>query len=122
MNEAKTVITPIAQHFKLSVDNSPKEIDIEHKRLMSTISYSQAVGSLMHVMISTRPYKAYATSLVSRYMANPGKRHWEATKWILRYLKGTKDARLLYQQSINSKPELFGFVDSDYAGDLDKRR
>lgn len=33
MNEAKTVITPIAQHFKLSVDNSPKEIDIEHKKI-----------------------------------------------------------------------------------------
>ncbi|GJR51817.1 zinc finger, CCHC-type containing protein [Tanacetum coccineum] len=28
-----------------------------------------------------------AVSVVSRYLANPGKNHWEAVKWILKYLR-----------------------------------
>lgn len=75
----------------------------------------------MYLMISTRPDLAYAASLVSRYMSNPGRRHWEAIKWILRYLKGTKGTRHLYQQIADSKVELFRFVDSDYTRDLDRR-
>ncbi|XP_038895984.1 secreted RxLR effector protein 161-like [Benincasa hispida] len=122
MTEAKSVCTPIANHFKLSAENSPKESDIEYQKVMSTIPYSQVVGSLMYLMVSTRLDIAYATSLVSRYMANPGKRHWEATKWIMRYLKGTTSAKLMYQQLPNREPKLIGYVDSDYAGDLDKRR
>ncbi|XP_038880445.1 secreted RxLR effector protein 161-like [Benincasa hispida] len=73
-------------------------------------------------MVSTRPDIAYATSLVSRYMANLGKRHWKTTKWIMRYLKGTSNSKLMYQQLPNSKPEPIGYVNSDYVGDLDKRR
>ena len=40
---------------------------------------------------------AYAVSLVSRFMGNPGKTHWEALKWILRYLKGTLTTCLIYK-------------------------
>ncbi|KAL6322802.1 hypothetical protein AAG906_020802 [Vitis piasezkii] len=40
---------------------------------------------------------AYAVSLVSRFMGNPGKTHWEALKWILRYLKGTQTTCLIYK-------------------------
>ncbi|XP_038905840.1 secreted RxLR effector protein 161-like [Benincasa hispida] len=38
----------------------------------------------------------------------------------MRYLKGT--TKLMYQQLPDSEAELIGYVDSDYAGDLDKRR
>lgn len=75
LNEAKLVTTPIAQHFKLLAANSSKEIDIEQQKQMSTIPCSQAVGSLMYLMVSTRPNLSYATSLVSRYMSDLGKRH-----------------------------------------------
>ncbi|CAO2820846.1 unnamed protein product [Amaranthus hypochondriacus] len=52
-------------------------------------------------------------------MANPGKAHWEAVKWILRYLKGTIDTGLCFG---GDTCQIRGFVDSDYAGDLDRRR
>ena len=29
--------------------------------------------------------------IVSKYMANPGKEHWNAMKWVLRYLRGASD-------------------------------
>ncbi|MCI88659.1 vacuolar protein sorting-associated protein 33, partial [Trifolium medium] len=54
---------------------------------MSHIPYASVVGSLMYVMVCTRPDLAYAVSMVSRYMHNPDKNHWSAVKWIFRYLK-----------------------------------
>eukprot|EP00253_Pinus_taeda_P017080 PITA_17080 len=41
-------------------------------------------------MVYTRPNIAHAVGVVSRYMNNPGKEHWMAVKWVLRYLKGTQ--------------------------------
>lgn len=76
----------------------------------------------MYLMISTRPDLSYLTSLVSRYMSNPGRRHWEATKWVIRYLKWSMGAKLYYQKFDKSKLELIGFLDSDLVGDIDNRR
>jgi len=47
---------------------------------MSRVPYTSAVGSLMNVMVRTRPDLAYAVSTVSRFMSNSGKQHWEAVK------------------------------------------
>lgn len=97
MLEAKPVNIPLAQHFKLSAENSPKEDEEDHLEYMSKKPYFQVVGSLVYLMLLTRLDLSYSTNLVSRYMANLGKRHWEAAKWILRYLKGSQNAKLLYQ-------------------------
>jgi hypothetical protein len=51
---------------------------------MSRVPYSSVVGNLMYAMVFTRPDIAHAVGVVSRYMNNPGKEHWEALKWILR--------------------------------------
>ena len=55
-------------------------------------------------------------------MHNPGKGHWQAVKWILRYIQGTVDIGLKFEKDRNVGKHLVGYVDSDYAGDLDKRR
>jgi ATP-binding cassette subfamily B (MDR/TAP) protein 1 len=52
-------------------------------------------------------------------MANPGKTHWEAVKWILRYLKGTINTGLCFG---GDTCQICGFVDLDYVGNLDRRR
>eukprot|EP00253_Pinus_taeda_P017667 PITA_17667 len=52
---------------------------------MSKVQYASAVGSLMYAMVCTRPDIAHAVGVVSRYMNNPGKEHWMAVKWILRW-------------------------------------
>ena len=56
---------------------------------MSKVPYASAVGSLIYAMLCTRPNIAYAVGVVSRYMADPVREHWEVVKWLLRYLKGT---------------------------------
>src|SRR3972149_2966399 len=52
-------------------------------------------------------------------MENPGKAHWQAVKWILRYLRGTSGKCIVYGRTGD---HLVGFVDSDFAGDLDDRK
>eukprot|EP00253_Pinus_taeda_P022497 PITA_22497 len=57
--------------------------------------------------------------VVSRYMANPGKEHWSVVKCVLRYLRGTSSYCITYNKSSEF---VCGYVESDFAGDLDKRR
>lgn len=120
MEKAKPVSTPLAAHFRLSAAQSPKT-DAQ-KAEMANVPYASAVGSVMYAMICTRPDIAQAVSLVSRYMANPGKDHWQALKWLLRYLKGTLDVGLMFDRNQMNACKVRGYVDSDYAGDLDRRR
>ena len=76
----------------------------------------------MYAMVLTRPDISYAVSLVSRFMANPGYEHWRAVQWIMRYLKGTLEVGLVYGGEGKNGHTLIGYVDADFAGDLDKRR
>ncbi|GJY08330.1 retrovirus-related pol polyprotein from transposon TNT 1-94 [Tanacetum coccineum] len=118
MSSAKSVNTPFSANFRLSTAYAPQsEAEIEY---MSRIPYASAVGSLMYVMVCTRPDIAHAMSVVSRYMAHPGKEHWNAVKRIFRYLKGTSDVGLIYGGE--REYLVAGYSDSDYAADLDARR
>ncbi|XP_075492491.1 secreted RxLR effector protein 161-like [Primulina tabacum] len=120
MHEAKKVNTPSGQHFKLSSDQC--STDNEQKRLMESVPYSSGVGSLMYGMVCTRSDLSYAVSVVSRFMSIPGSTHWEALKWIMIYLKGLPDIGLLFKKRTELTQPLVGYVDSDYAGNLDTRK
>ena len=120
MQNAKPVSTPLASHFGLSALHSPQS-EVE-EAAMSRVPYSSAVGSIMYAMVCTRPDIAQAVSVVSRYMAHPGKVHWQAVKWILRYLRGFAELGLVFDRNSSNGTLVVGFVDSDFAGDLDKRR
>jgi hypothetical protein len=86
MQNEKPVSTPLAIHLKLTKEMCTKTQDqIEY---MSRVPYSSTVGSLMYVMVCTRPYIAHAVGVMNRYMKNLGKEYWEAIKWILNYLRG----------------------------------
>nr|GEW12054.1 retrovirus-related Pol polyprotein from transposon TNT 1-94 [Tanacetum cinerariifolium] len=114
------VPTPLAPHSKLSSPEFPKSE--EDKKDMSRVLYSTAVGSLMYAMVCTRPNLAHAVSVVSRYMHNPGKMHWEVVKCIIRYLKGTINIGLSFEKGRASPKGVVGYLDSDYASDLDAKK
>ena len=61
----------------------------------------------------------FAVGVVSRYMSNPGKKHWEAMKGIMRYLNGTRKLCIFFGRNGAC---MFGYTYADYAGDMDKRR
>ncbi|KAK9051372.1 hypothetical protein SSX86_027999 [Deinandra increscens subsp. villosa] len=89
---------------------------------MSRVPYAQAVGSLMYLMVCTRPDISYGVSVVSRYLSRPGRAHWLAVKWILRYLSGTQQVGIKFGSGFVGLDRIQGYVDSDYAKDLDKYR
>ena len=86
---------------------------------MSKVPYASVIGSLMYAMVCTRLDIAHVVGVVSRFMSKPGKQHWEAIKWILRYLKGSLDTCLCF---ICASLKLHGYVDADFSGDNDSRK
>ncbi|KAH9699236.1 Integrase catalytic domain-containing protein [Citrus sinensis] len=87
--QTKPVSTPLASHFKLSVQLS-SSTDTEGEYMLQ-VPFSNAVGSLMYAMI-------------------------------LQYIQKTVDVGLLFERDDTLGQGVIGYVDSDYAGDLDKRR
>ena len=84
----------MGSHFKLSKEQSPKtEEERDH---MSKVPYASAIGSLMYTMVCTRPDLTHGVGVVSRFMSRPGKQHWEAVKWILRYLRSSSETYLCF--------------------------
>ncbi|GJR94831.1 retrovirus-related pol polyprotein from transposon TNT 1-94 [Tanacetum coccineum] len=120
MDNGKSVSVPLGAHFKVSLKDCPSN-DWDMER-MSKVPYANDVGSLMYLMVCTRPDIVYAISIMSRYLSNPGKNHWEAVKWILKYLKGTADVGLVYGRDQGKHVDVDGFMDADYAKDPDKGR
>src|SRR3954468_22300926 len=115
MDQSKKEFLPVLQGVKLSSAQCPTMAeDIEEMRV---IPYASAIGSIMYVMLCTRPDVNLAVSLVGRYQSNPGKEHWTAVRNILKYLKRTKEMFLVY----GGDEELVvkGYVDASFDADLD---
>ncbi|GJQ89640.1 retrovirus-related pol polyprotein from transposon TNT 1-94 [Tanacetum coccineum] len=93
MKDAEARCQPLGDHFKLSKKQAPKT-EASRQR-MDKVAYASTVGSVMYTMVCTRPDMTHAVGVVSRFMSNPGREHWEAVKWLLRYLKVTSKATLL---------------------------
>uniref|UniRef100_A0A3Q7IAK2 Reverse transcriptase Ty1/copia-type domain-containing protein n=1 Tax=Solanum lycopersicum TaxID=4081 RepID=A0A3Q7IAK2_SOLLC len=118
MSSSKPIDTPSAANIHLTAMFAPQSE--EEKEYMSRVPYVSAVGSLMYAMVCTRPDLAHAVSVVSRFMGQPGREHWQAVKRIFRYLRGTSDVGLIYGG--DTQCLVTGYSDSDYAGDVDTRR
>lgn len=117
IKDAKPMSTLLGVHFKLSKEQSAK-IAKEHAN-MENVPYASTIGSLMYAMVCIRPNIVHAVGAVSRYMNNPCKTHWEAIKWILRYLQGTANLALCFR---SENIAFAGYVDVDLAGNVDNRK
>ncbi|XP_062118486.1 secreted RxLR effector protein 161-like [Humulus lupulus] len=87
---------------------------------MDNVPYSNAVGSIMYLMLCTRPDLSYSISVLSKYMANHGLEHWRAMKWVFNYLLGTTNIGLRFTKHSNSNL-IEGYNDADFDGDKDHR-
>lgn len=139
MVECKTRATPMDPDFIVSGYDCPKTpAEIAE---MKDVQYAQLLGRLNWITRTVRPDIANAVSILSRFTKNPSKRHWEALKGVLRYLKGTSNLGVHYYrkpQDSNSvstytsadwndssnplkQHDLSAYSDADWAGDLDSR-
>ena len=78
----------------------------------------------MYAMVCTRPNIVHVVEFLSRYMSKLGKELWTTVKRVFRYLCGTTSYGLCYQERIGLEKvvDIHGFVDANWAGDLDHRR
>ena len=80
------------------------------------VPYASAYGCLMQDTVATYSDIAQAVGVVSHYMFDHEKVHWEAVKCIFRYLKSTQRKCICYGQGALSLQES---CDANNAGDLD---
>lgn len=102
---------PIVPGVRLTKDEKGAKIN--------ATMYKQLIGSLMY-LTATTPNLMYVVSPMNRFMASPTELHLQATKRVLRYLKGTIDLGIIYRKRGNG--ELIAYIDSDYAGDIGDRK
>ena len=73
----------------------------------------------MYAIVCTRLDIAYVVGVVSNFLSNPRRLHWEAVKWIMRYLRDTSKLKLTFG---SGKPVLVDYTDSYMIEDVDNRR
>jgi hypothetical protein len=126
MEFCKEARTPAVEK-NLSKNDGPS--DEGGQEAMRAVPYQEAVGSLLWLAGQTRPDIAFPVAVLTRFMANPGQAHWEGAKRVLRYLQGTRTAKLCYGAHTQGKDEakasvcvLEAYSDADWAADIDSRR
>ncbi len=116
MKDAKPMDTPQAVGEVLSKDDPTVKSED-----MKAVPYRNAVGSIIYAMIGTCPDITVVTSMVNRFLFEPGLTHWKVVKRILRYLKGIKDLSIVYNGSLNRSITLEGYYDTDWGGNQENR-
>ena len=111
MENPKPAQTPLPTLFRLSDRYSPST---DEERELNR-SYASAVGIILYAMVATRPDLAYVIEVMSRYMSNLVKKHWEDVKNIFKCLRGIKDVQLTFGST--NPTEVEGYTVSDYATD-----
>jgi hypothetical protein len=123
MEDANTADTPLYHKTRLdSIPEDEPEVDPE--------LYRSIVGSLGYAVQGTRPDLAYAVAALSRYSSKPYTTHMTAAKRVLRYLKKTADAKLVFpgpgrasdSGGASNSTVLVGYTDSDWASDRGDRK
>jgi len=89
-----TAPTPLSSGFEFTSEDSPTtEAD---KQEMTHHPYQSLVGALMYIMIGTHPNISFTVGCLSRFLINPGKRHWEQALHVLNYLRETHNLIISY--------------------------
>ncbi len=106
MMNSKPVATPM--------DRSYNDKVTENSQAAENVPYRQVIGSLMYLMITTRPDIAYAIGKLSQHNQSPRLHDWISAKRVLRYINGTRNLGILYDYT---KPlAVEGYSDADWGG------
>jgi len=83
--------------------------------------YQEKVGSVLYTAIMIRLDVAYAASLLSQFLTNPGPEHHAAVNWTIKYLYGTRFLGIQYSRE-HHDANLMIASNASYADDIDTRR
>ena len=115
MADARPISSPMDVNQKFSCSSDSPSTD-QHL-------YQKLIGSLIW-LLNTRCDISFPVGLLAGFMGSPLQTHWQAGLRILRYLKSSPELGILYaaDEDPTSPLSLFGWTDSDWAGDVDTRR
>ena len=126
MNQ-KRYVQKILERFDM-INCKPRSTPSEHKFDCSTDNdltdqrkYREAVGSLIYLMVCTRPDICWIVIKLSQYLSKPLTNHWTAVKHVFRYLKRTIDNEMVYTKCSEAL-SLTGYSDFEWASNPDDRR
>lgn len=109
MQNSKTAPTPLPSGYMPLENKSRPDPELRQR-------FQGVIGSLLYIMIGTRPDIAYAVTKLSQFSANPSQEHLDKVLYICRYLVGTKNYALVFDGP--SQQGLIAYADADWAGDL----
>jgi len=105
MAASKAVPTPITQGTRLVSMNVDEPAESEE--------YQAIIGSVMYLMLCTRPDLTYSIQQLSQFCSEPSEIHLQTAKRVLRYMQGT--ATLGPKYTKDNDEAMKGYSDSDYA-------
>jgi len=95
MESCKPKSTPFVVGLVLTKDDILQTSDDHSSN--PNFPYSQAVGSLMHVVINSRLDACYSVSCLAQYLSNSNAQYWQALKHVLHYFQGSLDIGIIYR-------------------------
>jgi len=93
----------------------------EQDELVDPSKYQSLIGSLMYLVVGTRPDIVFPIATFSKFNSRPTNQHFLAAKRVLRCLQQTFNWGLVYQKS-QQQQEIESYADSDFAGDFGDRK
>jgi hypothetical protein len=115
MEDCNPADTPAEKGLQL---HAPSDSD-HLKATQLNFPYRNVIGSLIYLMVATRPDISWIVSKLSQFLDKPGTAQVRAAKRVMRYLQGTKSQGLKFSKT---NGQLQGFVDADWANDTTDRR
>jgi len=112
MLNAKSTSTPLPAGYYAAKNTEHVDADL-HSR------FQMVIGSLLYLMLGTRPDIAFAVTHLLRHAANPSQDHLNKALYICRYLIGTSTYSLVYNGG--SGAGLTACTDSDWGSDPTSR-
>ena len=107
-------VTPIKSDYYGKLQSSTND------NVLDEIPYKELVGSLIYVMVCTRPDIAFCVSCLTTYFSEPKQIHWDTAMRCLGYLKATDSFGLILGN--DEDPSITCYSDSDWASNPITRR
>lgn len=116
MFDCKESYIPLPFSLKINLDDKNQD--------ELNLPYRELIGSLMYLMLGSRPDLCFSITYFSQYQHNYTPTHWKYLKNVLKYLKGSKEFKLKFEKSQNEINSLIldAYVDADFGSDINDRK
>ena len=110
-DNCKEISVPLSTSY-IPRPNEEKEISSLHSH------YQLVIGSLLYIMLGTRPDIAYTVIKMLQYSSNPSEEHLQKVMQIVCYLSHSQSLCIKYSAS-GTESGLIAYLDTDWAGDVE---